>query len=104
MAIQRLDHVNICTSRPEETMSFYTAILDFTEDFRPPLVFSDNIPKETQNVVDHIAFEAVGFEETKRRLENANWEFRCSEVPDSKIRQIFLHDPNGVKLELNFKF
>ena len=121
MAIQRLDHVNICTSRPEETMSFYTEILDFTEGFRPPfnfpgvwlyagespvihLVFSDNVLKETQNAVDHIAFEAVGFEETKRRLENANWEFRCSEVPDSKIRQIFLHDPNGVKLELNFKF
>ena len=49
-------------------------------------------------------FEVTGFEETKLRLENGNWEFCCSNVPDAQIRQIFLVDPNGAKLELNFKF
>ena len=53
--------------------------------------------------MDHVAFEAEGYHETMHRLESANWEYRCSDVPDIKIRQIFLVDPNGVKLELNFK-
>lgn len=121
MGIKGLDHVNINTSNMKDTMSLYTDLLDFTDGFRPPfdfpgawlyaggnavihLVFSDSEPNVICNPVDHIAFEATGFEETKQRLENENWEFRCSNVPDTQIRQIFLVDPNGVKLELNFKF
>ena len=120
MAIKSLDHVNIRTSKAKETMKFYTEILDFSEGFRPPfnfpgawlyaaesavihLVFGDSDPSENYNPVDHIAFKASGYQETMQRLESANWEYRCSHVPDRKIRQIFLVDPNGVKLELIFK-
>ena len=120
MAIKSLDHVNIRTSKARETMNFYTDILDFSEGFRPPfnfpgaglyagesavihLVFDNSEPSENYNPVDHIAFEASGYQETMQRLESANWEYRCSDVPDRNIRQIFLVDPNGVKLELNFK-
>ena len=120
MAIKILDHVNIRTSKARETMNFYTEILDFSEGFRPPfdfpgawlyagesavihLVFDNSEPSDNYNPVDHIAFEASGYQETIQRLENANWEYRCSDVPNTKIRQIFLIDPNGVKLELNFK-
>ncbi len=120
MTIKSLDHVNIRTSKARETMNFYTEILDFSEGFRPPfnfpgawlyagesavihLVFGDSAPSDNYNPVDHIAFEASGYQETMQRLESANWEYRCSDVPDTKIRQIFLVDPNGVKLELNFK-
>ena len=102
-------------------MSFYIDLLDLTDGFRPPfdfpgvwlyaeenavihLVFSDSESDVICNPVDHIAFEVTGFEETKLRLENGNWEFCCSNVPDAQIRQIFLVDPNGAKLELNFKF
>ena len=120
MAIKSLDHVNIRTSKARETMKFYTEILDFSKGFRPPfnfpgawlyasesavihLVFGYSKPSDNYNPVDHIAFEAAGYQETMQRLESANWEYRCSHVPDRKIRQIFLVDPNGVKLELNFK-
>ena len=121
MGIKGLDHVNINTTNTKDTMSFYTDLLDLTDGFRPPfdfpgawlyaggnavihLVFSDSEPNVISNPVDHIALEATGFEETKQRLENENWEFRCSNVSDTQIRQIFLVDLNGVKLELNFKF
>ena len=97
MGIKGLDHVNINTSNMKDTLSFYTDLLDFTDGFRPPfdfpgawlyaggnavihLVFSDSEPNVISNPVDHIAFEATGFEETKQRLENENWEFRCSNV------------------------
>ena len=120
MTKKSLDHHNIRTSKTRETMNFYTEILDFSEGFRPPfnfpgawlyagesavihLVFGDSEPSDNNNPVDHIAFEASGYQETMQRLESANWEYRCSDVPDRKIRQIFLVDPNGVKLELNFK-
>ena len=120
MTIKSLDHVNIRTSKARETMNFYTEILDFSEGFRPPfnfpgawlyagesalihLVFNSSELSDNYNPVDHIAFEASGYQEIVQRLESANWEYRCSEVPDTKIRQIFLVDPNGVKLELNFK-
>ena len=81
MGIKGLDHVNINTSNMKGTMSFYTDLLDFTDGFRPPfdfpgawlyaggnavihLVFSDSEPNVISNPVDHIAFEATGFEET----------------------------------------
>ena len=121
MGIKGLDNVNINTSNMKDTLSFYTDLLDFTDGFRSPfdfpgawlyaggnavihLVFNDSEPNVISNPVDHIAFEVTGFEETKQRLENENWEFSCSNVFDTHIRQIFLVDPNGVKLELNFKF
>ena len=85
MGIKGLDHVNIRTSNIKDTMSFYTDLLDFTDGFHPPfefpgawlyaggnavihLVFSDSEPNVIINPVDHIAFEASGFEETKQRL------------------------------------
>ena len=121
MGIKGLDHVNINTSHMKDTLSLYVDLLDFTYGFRPHcdfpgawlyaggnpvihLVFIDSEPKVICNPVDHIAFEVTGFEETKLRLENGNWEFCCSNVPDAQIRQIFLVDPIGTKLELNFKF
>jgi len=120
MTIKSLDHVNIRTSKAEETRKFYIGILDLSVGFRPPfnfpgvwlyagdsavihLVFGDSDPSYNYSSVDHIAFEAEGYHETMQRLESANWAYRCSDVPDTKIKQIFLVDPNGVKLELNFK-
>ena len=120
MAIKSLDHVNIRTSKARETMKFYTEILDFSEGFRPTfnfagawlyagenavihLVFDDCESSNNYNPVDHIAFKAEGYHETMQRLESANCEYCCSDVPDTNNRQIFLVDPNGVKLELKFK-
>ena len=39
MPIQGLDHINIHTSKREETLKFYTEMLDFQEGFRPPFDF-----------------------------------------------------------------
>ena len=121
MGIKGLDHVNINTSNMKDTLSFYVDLLDFKEGYRPSfdfpgawlyaggnevihVVLSGNESNVICNPVDHIVFEVTYFEKIKQRLENAKWDFRCSSVPDTQIRQIFLVDPNGVKLELNFKF
>ena len=119
MPIQGLDHINIPTSKREETLRFYTEMLDFQEGFRPPfdfpgawlyageravihLVVREGVPEGIENPVDHVAFEAQGFEQTCNQLDAAGYPYKTDDVPETKIRQIFLVDPNGVKLELNF--
>ena len=38
----------------------------------------------------------------KARLEKAGLKYGENDVPDFKIKQLFVHDPDGVKVELNF--
>ena len=52
--------------------------------------------------IDHIAFTATGLAEMRARLDNAGLEFRERAVPNLALHQIFIVDPNGVTLELNY--
>ena len=53
-------------------------------------------------VVDHIAFRATGLRETIEHLRSLGVEFRQRQVNDQGLYQLFLFDPNGIKIELNF--
>ncbi len=53
-------------------------------------------------VVDHIAFRCHGLPETIAHLRSRAIEFRQRMVNDQGLYQLFLIDPNGVKIELNF--
>jgi catechol 2,3-dioxygenase-like lactoylglutathione lyase family enzyme len=53
-------------------------------------------------VVDHLAFRATGLDETIERLGRLGVEFKERQVDDQGLYQLFLFDPNGVKIELNF--
>ena len=52
---------------------------------------------------DHFAFAAHGYDETVARLTEKAIPFGAVGVPGSTIRQLFLRDPNGVNVELNFR-
>ena len=52
--------------------------------------------------VDHIAFFAKGLEEKIALLKSLNVPYRERTVPVLKLHQIFLDDPNGVVIELNY--
>ena len=52
--------------------------------------------------VDHIAFFANGLEEKIALLKQLNIPYRERTVPVMKLHQIFLDDPNGVVIELNY--
>jgi len=58
---------------------------------------------EGSGAVDHIAFECDEYDQVKARLESMEIEFVENAVPRANLRQIFLKDPNGVTLELNFR-
>jgi catechol 2,3-dioxygenase-like lactoylglutathione lyase family enzyme len=52
--------------------------------------------------VDHLAFMAEDIEAMRNRLKDAGIPSREREVPLLGVRQIFVEDPNGVTVELNF--
>lgn len=53
-------------------------------------------------VVDHVAFRCTGLREMMEHLRSRKVEFRQRMVSDQGLFQLFLLDPNGVKVELNF--
>ena len=54
------------------------------------------------SVVDHVAFRASDLKETMANLDAKGIEYETRQVSDQDLFQIFLIDPNGVKVELNF--
>ena len=53
-------------------------------------------------VVDHMAFRCNGLRDMMAHLQKHKVEFRKRMVSDQGLFQLFLLDPNGVKIELNF--
>jgi catechol 2,3-dioxygenase-like lactoylglutathione lyase family enzyme len=52
--------------------------------------------------VEHVALQCEGYERVLASLRERGLDTRTNEVPDMRLRQIFVADPNGVVLELNF--
>ena len=52
--------------------------------------------------IDHVAFFAKGLAETLQRLRERGVEARERTVPLLGLHQVFVDDPNGVVVELNF--
>ena len=122
MEIHSLDHVNINTADAPATLDFYCGVLGLVDDRsrRPDfdfpgawlfvgdravihLNFVDAEPGTAANAIDHIAFECAGYDSTRSALDERGLEYRASERPDDELFQLFLVDPNGVKVELNFR-
>jgi catechol 2,3-dioxygenase-like lactoylglutathione lyase family enzyme len=53
--------------------------------------------------VDHIAFESENYPAMLENLKAREVPYVTSEIAKIRLRQIFVHDPNGVLLELNFR-
>lgn len=52
--------------------------------------------------IDHVAFLGRDFEAMRARFQGAAVPFRERKVPNMDLMQIFVDDPNGVTIELNF--
>jgi catechol 2,3-dioxygenase-like lactoylglutathione lyase family enzyme len=52
--------------------------------------------------IDHVAFVARDLPALKARLDGAGCAYRERTVPSLDLHQLFVEDPNGVTLELNF--
>jgi catechol 2,3-dioxygenase-like lactoylglutathione lyase family enzyme len=54
-------------------------------------------------VVDHVAFRATGLIGLIEHLERNGIDFKERRVNNQGLYQLFLIDPNGIKIELNFE-
>ena len=52
--------------------------------------------------VDHIAFRGSDFPGMKRKLEDLRIPMKENYIADFNLNQIFVEDPNGVTVEVNF--
>ncbi|CAB3929395.1 VOC family protein [Achromobacter insolitus] len=52
--------------------------------------------------VDHLAFLATDLKDMRRRLRSANLDYRERTVPGLGLHQVFVEDPSGVTIELNY--
>lgn len=123
MPIERLDHYNIVTARPEDTLRFYCDGLGLVNDpgrrpdFGVPgawlfageaalvhLLYVDEQPVAPAGPLDHVAFDGgtddVGMCD---RLDANGIEYRRVDHPSGAFSQLFLHDPNGIKVEINLR-
>ncbi len=53
--------------------------------------------------IDHIAFECVDYDDMVAKLQERDLPYRENYVQSLALRQVFVNDPNGVTLELNFR-
>ena len=121
MTVKLLDHVNIHTADLAGTIDFYVDVIGLEQGARPttlarpgawlycggrPLIhLNENAESRPAGTgpIDHVAFETEGYERVASKLNERGVAFQAKELPDFRIRQIFVRDPNGVKLELNFR-
>ena len=114
-----LDHVTVCARNLEETVRFYTELIGLEAGDRPELPFPGawlyagdravihligDSPSKTMETgaIDHIAFRAAGADAFIAKCESAEIPYRVQTLSDIHLRQVFVHDPNGVYVELNF--
>ena len=59
-------------------------------------------PEDGTGAFDHVAFQGGDFEEMRARLTAAGVNLRERSVPGGMLRQLFVSDPEGVLVEINF--
>ncbi len=125
MTIVRLDHCLIVTNKLQATRDFFVNVISLTEGSRP---FSDSGYWLYQNDIsvlhlagnnqgdptvtiraqrsevgfDHLAFRATDYQEMYLNFVTHKVPFKERSVLHLNEHQVFVQDPNGVTIELNF--
>jgi catechol 2,3-dioxygenase-like lactoylglutathione lyase family enzyme len=132
MPIRELNHFFVRAADLEATRQFYTDVLGFEVMPRPDFPFpgywmgvngsiqvhvgpsdipnrqayylgtADDAADGETGVIDHVAFLADDPKAFVERFRARGVEFRPRHLPDSNLYQLFIRDPNGVVIELNF--
>jgi catechol 2,3-dioxygenase-like lactoylglutathione lyase family enzyme len=114
-----MNHFTVLTDDVPATVAFYCDLLGLTDGPRPPLGFDGawlyaggqavlhivgERPKSElrAGVIDHMAFSAEGLRSTVSLLEARGVNYQCRQQKGSGVWQVFVHDPNGARVELDF--
>jgi catechol 2,3-dioxygenase-like lactoylglutathione lyase family enzyme len=128
VALEGLDHYTINCADLEGTRDFYRDVLGFEVGPRPQLAFAgywlycggapvvhllgaDGALPENRGCepggdtgsFDHIAFRGSDVATTLESLKKHGVAFRENEIRDFGLHQVFVRDPNGITVEMNFR-
>jgi catechol 2,3-dioxygenase-like lactoylglutathione lyase family enzyme len=126
MSVTAIEHVLVLTDDLERTRDFYCEMVGLHVGERPPLEFpgywlyagttpclhiaerqayrahAARLGMAAEGPVDHIAFTGRDYEQVSRRLESGAVAAIRNTVPGGP-RQLFIEDPNGVRVEINVR-
>ena len=115
-----MNHFTVIAEDKQKTLDFYVGLLGLREGHRPDLgfdgawlygegpgalvhlYFDRKPPAQRAGVIDHMAFTARDVKGVKARFDAAGVRYELRRQKDSGIWQLFSHDPNGAKVELDF--
>lgn len=126
--LKRLAHVNIRCARLSDTIAFYVDVLGLVATPVPgaddmehrawlrdpagePVLHAGDLDVGTggtigaqrgSGAVDHIAFEGSDPDGFARHLDALGCGYRRNSVPAARLEQLFVKDPDGILIELNF--
>jgi catechol 2,3-dioxygenase-like lactoylglutathione lyase family enzyme len=119
MAVTGMNHFTIVTDALEETVQFYQELLGLKTGYRPPMAFSGAwmycedepvlhiinkgvLPTEKAGILDHMAFSATDLNGTLATLKSRGLAYDLRRQQETGVWQLFFHDPNGARVELDF--
>ena len=115
-----MNHFTVIAEDAQQTLDFYTGLLGLTVGHRPDLGFAGAwlyaggpqavlhlyfdraVPPQRAGVIDHMAFTATGLKEVKARFDERGVKYDLRRQAGAGTWQLFCHDPNGAKVELDF--
>ncbi|MGZ5184600.1 MAG: VOC family protein [Caldimonas sp.] len=115
-----MNHFTVIAEDRQKTLDFYVGLLGLAEGYRPDLGFAGawlyggapqallhlyfDRPPPTQRagVIDHMAFTASGLKAVKARFDAGGVKYDLRRQAGAGTWQLFCHDPNGAKVELDF--
>ena len=118
--IQGMNHFTVIAENLDRTLEFYVGLLGLEQGHRPDLgfpgawlyadgrailhVYGDRpVPAGRAGVIDHMAFSARGLKEMKARFDARGWKYELRQQAGAGTWQLFSHDPNGARVELDFE-
>ena len=120
MSAHAMNHFTILTKDVAGTEAFYGEFLGLKAGYRPPIsrpgvwlyagehpilhvIDPINMPQEPAGVLDHMAFSASGLKDVIAKLKERNMRYDLRQQGETGTWQLFFHDINGAKVELNFE-
>ena len=114
MSILEINHFTVITNKLKISVNFYDVCLNLKEGPRPNLNFNgawlyfEKKPlihliegfNRNQGIIDHVALSVSNIGGYEKKLKNHGIEYTKNKLSNN-INQIFFHDPNGAKIELN---
>jgi len=119
MTASAMNHFTILTDDVPGTIAFYGDLLGLAAGPRPPFnfpgawLYAGNTPilhviggrsraELKAGVIDHMAFAASGLADTLAKLNARGIAHDCRRLRGAGTWQLFFHDPNGARVELDF--